>query len=328
MATKPTSSRRNPELIELGALPQVHLGSVARGGSDFAFVLQNVTSEEVTVKLVAQDQEVTLAEQEATLAPRSEHQFFGRVDTTDLSLGRQRFRVQVYTPEGVGTVGVHLRVASVALPAVLFAAYFVMIIMGMLADSDFLVTLGFSACIIVAVLLWQRLKGWHFPALGLSMALVYLALPHIRSAIYPSEDGAPPPLAPVVAFEAKVVEDGVQLFWEPPAGEDGQANACIVCKRGPTPPEHMSDGRSVFMDKVGIGTFMDTSPLVAGVVYTYAIFVCEPGKPSRFSPQLNANVLFVSPSEEKKGKAKADAKAKAEEKTEPAVNSGLPLRVE
>ena len=280
-------------MVQLAELPQVSLGSVARAAHDFAFVLQNVTGDEVTVKLVAQDAEVTLAEEEVTLAPRSEHRFFGRLDATGLSLGRQRLRVLVYTPGGVGTVSIHLRVASVALPALIGVAYFVMILLGLLAGSDFLVTLGFAACLIVAVLLWQRLKGWHYPALGLGMALIYLALPYIRSAISPSEAEPPPPMDPVAAFEAEVVEDGVLLTWQAPAGEDGHANAYIVCRRGTTAPAHMSDGRSVFMGKVEKGAFKDTCPLEVGAVYAYAIFVCEPGNPARFSPLVSTTVLFT-----------------------------------
>lgn len=299
MTSTTISPRNNPELVQLAELPKVSLGSVTRAGHDFAFVLQNVTGDEVTVKLVAQDSEVTLTEEQVTLGPRSEHRFFGRVDATNLSLGRHRHRILVYTPEGVGTVSIHLSVASVALPALLGVAYFVMILMGMLVGSDFLVTLGFAACIIVAVLLWQRLKGWHYPALGLGMALVYLVLPYVRSAISPSESEPMPPVAPVAAFEAEVVEDGVRLTWRRPIGEESQANVCIVCKIGTTPPAHLSDGRSVFMGDVAQGAFTDTCPLEAGRVYAYAIFVCLPGDPVRLSPRLSASVLFVPRQKEK-----------------------------
>lgn len=310
MTSMPTSPQDNSELVELAELPLVNLGSVARAEHDFAFVLQNVTGDEVTVRLVAQDAEVTLAEEEVTLASRSEHRFFGRLDAANLSLGRQRLRVLVYTSEGVGTVSIHLRIASVALPALLGAAYSVMILMGLVAGSEFLVTLGFAACLIVTVLLWQRLKGWHYPALGLGMALVYLA---IQPVISPSEPEPSAPMAPAAAFGAEVVEDGVLLTWRAPAGEDGQANACIVCKRGTTPPASMSDGRSVFMGKVEKGAFRDTCPLETGMVYAYTIFVCEPGNPARFSPPMSTNVLF-SPSQ----KAKAEAPS----------NRSLPLRLE
>ena len=286
----------------LAPKPEVRLGTVGRGRYTFSFALDNVGDEATTVGLTAPTPEIRLYQKECTIASKSRLPIMGEVDTTSLPLGHQTLSVAVSSPEGNETISVHLRVASVALPVVIGAGYLGVIVQGAMVGSEFLVTLGFSACIVVTLLLWQRVRGWTFPAVGLGMALVYALVPYGGNLLAHATSEKTLPIPAVSALSANAAREGIVLAWRAPSNWAREWTVCAVRKKGLVPPANVHDGQLLFIDTRRTGAYTDIGVLERGQVYTYAIFVCDLGKSRQSSGGVTASAVFGLPPD---GKAAA-----------------------
>ena len=293
------SSSEGSDPGRLAPKSEVRLGTVGRGRYTFSIVLDNVGGESTTVGLSASTPEIRLYQEECAIAPKSRLPIMGEVDTTGLSLGGHTLGVAVSSPGSSETINVRLRVASVALPAVIGLGYLGVIAQGVIVGSEFLVTLGFSACIIVTLLLWQRARGWQFPALGLGMALIYALVPYGGDLLAHATPGQTPPIPAVSALTANQAQEGIALNWRAPRNWTREWSVCAVRKEGLVPPAHVNDGQLLFIDTRGTGTFTDIGALERGQVYTYAIFVCDLGKSRQSSAGVSASAVLGLPSDGK-----------------------------
>ena len=192
-------------------LPKVRLGTLGRGRYSFSFVLENVGDEEMSVAVTEQNPEIRFYQKEYSIAPKSRMPIIGWVDTRDLSLGSHRLGLSVGSSEGSATTSVRLRVASVKLPVVIGLGYIGVFAQGTMVRSDLLVTLGSSACLIVTLLLWQRLRQWQFAGLAFCMALTYAMAPYVGQRLAGAAPAQPPANAAVSASSAPATGDGIVL---------------------------------------------------------------------------------------------------------------------
>ena len=191
----PASRRLSSPSGDIGRsvrLPKVRLGTLGRGRYSFSFAVENTGDEEVSVTVADQDPAIRFYQRDYSISPGSRMPIIGWVDTRDLSLGNHRLDVSVDSPEGSETVHVRVRVASVTLPLVIGLGYIGVFAQGMMVGSDLLVTLGFSACLIVTLLLWQRLRQWQFAALAFCMALAYALAPYVERQLASAADAESP----------------------------------------------------------------------------------------------------------------------------------------